>query len=150
MPFKPNKINRPKLRAYADYRDGHLYCRVNEGQRKQGDLLGGPRADGYWATYFDGKTHKLHQLVWAWHYDTDAPIINHINENKADNRIENLEAVDNRANILHSLPSRNLPPNVQERCGRYRCVWSQNNRTINTATFDTPEEALEAMRRVRT
>jgi len=143
MPIKAKKVDRVKLRALTVYRDGHLYRASGGPGWRQGQRLGWQRRDRYWQASFDGKTYYLHQLVWAWHNDCDADILNHINEDKSDNRIENLEPISNRDNVLYSMQPRELPVNVQERCGRFRCSWNQDGKTRNTSTWDTIEEALE-------
>lgn len=56
---------------------------------------------GYYqvASYKEGNHNKLlHRLIWEDHYQTKIPenyVIHHINENKLDNRIQNLQCVEN-------------------------------------------------------
>lgn len=149
MPFKAKEIDRAKLRALTEYRDGHLYRASGGPGWKQGQRVGSQRPDGYWQASFCGKIYYLHQLIWARHNDYDAAIINHINEDKSDNRIENLEPISNRDNVLYSLPPRKLPANVQERYGRFRCLWSQDGKGRHTSTWGTVEEALKERDRLK-
>ena len=50
------------------------------------------------------RTHKAHRLVWEWHYGPipDGMQVNHIDLDKANNRIANLELVTPSGNIAHS------------------------------------------------
>ena len=51
------------------------------------------------------KHMKMHRAIWVWHYGCFPMMeIDHINGNKADNRIENLREVsdhENKLNIMH-------------------------------------------------
>lgn len=72
-----------------------------------------------------GKTHKVHQLV-AMIFMNHIPngyktIINHKNENKTDNRLENLELCTNRYNVVYSIDKRKTS-------SQYTGVWWHNQR----------------------
>lgn len=90
-----------KVISYNKYKKGHI-------------LKAGLDGNGYPAVmikYDDGKfrMRHVHRLVAeAFIPNPDnLPVINHINERKTDNRVENLEWTTQRQNVVHSIPHRN-------------------------------------------
>lgn len=80
-----------------DYKDGELYWKVNKTTR---NLIGkrvGSFAHGYKTVMVDGKNWRIHRLVYLMHHGHLPKMIDHINNDRSDNRIENLrEANDNQ------------------------------------------------------
>ena len=140
-------IDRAALRAATYYRGGRLYwSSPPRGCLKHAPLGGSIRAQ-YMQVMFQRKQYSLHTLIWAWHYDTDPPMINHINEDKLDNRIENLEPSDARHNKRHSTKGkRDLPPCIYRNGNNYVARLStggrKNYKRHNSPTVSTVEEAL--------
>lgn len=69
-----------------DYAGGFIYW------KKNGRPAGSKNSRGYMTIRVDGKTYQVHRIVWALHNESVPEFIDHINGNKADNRIENLRA----------------------------------------------------------
>ena len=143
-------MDRAALRAATRYEDGRLYWvshpryKTMNGQPVGGDHLG---KNGYRQARFQGRVHSQHRLIWAWHHDSDPPQINHINEDKLDNRIENLEASNPRHNTRHS--SKNtLPVNIQRHGNGYRgrlSVGGRGGRRLYTKVVPTVEQAQQSL-----
>ena len=77
-----------------DKETGLFYWLVSKGSVKAGQLAG-RLVLGYVMIGIDGYHHRAHRLAWLYIYGTfpnkeNKPFIDHINRNKADNRIENL------------------------------------------------------------
>lgn len=66
------------------YNDGHLY-RIKTGKR-----AGCVRKDGYVQIRINYKFYLAHRLIYLLHYNTLPAIIDHIDGNQSNNKIENL------------------------------------------------------------
>ena len=131
-----------ELRLLFDYQDGDLVSKTDVCRgRKKGDVVGTVAKDGYrYVTLNKGK-FLHHRLVWIWHNGEVPLILDHINSNPSDNRIENLRELSHRENILRS-KVKDLPPGVcfHKMTGRYQAQYSRNYLGL----YDTPEQAHNA------
>ena len=66
--------------------------------RLVGKPIGRYDRDGYLRASFRNKTQRVHRLVWLYVYGVWPEIIDHINHNKADNRVINLRSVSRLEN----------------------------------------------------
>lgn len=82
-----------------------------------GDILGKVnKKDGYLYTYINSYLYSIHRLAWLYVYGYHAPeLIDHINRDKLDNKINNLR----KANKVEN--SRNSNVNINNKSG-YRGV----------------------------
>lgn len=140
-------IDRAALRAATYYRNGRLYWASPPPGCVKDAPLGGSVRSLYMQAMFQRKNYSLHELVWAWHNDSNPPAINHINEDKLDNRIENLEASDPRHNRRHSASRRrDLPPCIYKTpygyIARLAVGGRKNYKRHNSPTVSTAQEAL--------
>jgi len=55
-------------------------------------------SNGYFVANFGNTTYLYHRLIFLFHHQTLSKMIDHINHNKTDNRIENLRAATNTQN----------------------------------------------------
>ena len=114
-----------------------------------GDVAGSVNKFGYITIGIKKKIYKAHRLAWLYIYGNwPDGLIDHINGNKADNRITNLRVVNETGN------SQNIRrPNRRNKSGFLGVIWFQNkwraSITINRKThrigdYATPEEAHQA------
>lgn len=90
-----------------------------------------------------------HRLMWFWVHGVWPPeMIDHINGNTSDNRIENLRAVSNAVNLQNRRKASAVNKlgflGVHFARGRYRASLGVDGKTMNLGRFKTPEEAQEA------
>lgn len=83
---------------YSVTRDGRLYS-----HRSDKFLSNKPHSSGYVYWRLSSKHYKAHRVVaMTFLGGIDGKVINHINVNRADNRVENLEIVTHKQNSEHA------------------------------------------------
>lgn len=101
---------------------------------------------GYRVTGFNGREYGVHRLVWLWWHGRHARgCIDHINLDRADNRIENLRKCSHSENMANRRIQSNNTSGFKgvahhKASGR----WQANIGRTYLGLFDTPEEAHKA------
>lgn len=92
------------LHELFDYRDGELFWKVNSGNRKNlaGSKAGTINNSGYASVCVNQKEHLVHRLIYAMFHGSFDGIIDHIDGNKLNNRVENLRIASYSQNSFNS------------------------------------------------
>lgn len=90
-----SNLNKELLNEYFTYSNGNLYWKKKTGYKPVvGNLVCNKlSSNGYNILGFFGKRYYQHQIIFLMHHGYLPKCIDHINQNKADNRIENLRDV---------------------------------------------------------
>ena len=92
-------ITQEQLHHLYEYRDGELYYKTKTSRKlKIGDVVGTTNSFGYKVTKIDYKSYRVHRLIFMYHYGYMPKIIDHIDGNRSNNRIENLREVSQGQN----------------------------------------------------
>lgn len=94
-------ITQSQVAECFEYRDGTLYWRGVTHPNKQylaDKPAGSIHKTGYRHVTWMGKVHKVHRLIFLMHHGYLPPEVDHINGDRADNRIENLRAANRSEN----------------------------------------------------
>lgn len=136
---------------------GELW-RLWKSRRRKGDLeariCGSLNAKGYRITMFKGNRIKVHRLVWALvHGEWPPDCLDHINGNRADNRIENLRVVTNYQNSLNAKTRVGVSGvkgvTWDKRKRKWDAVIRANGKKNRVGRFKSLEDAVIAMRLAR-
>jgi len=139
-----------------DKETGNLIWKVsNTNKQKIGDIAGSlnPK-EGYIRVGVNGKKYYAHRLIFLYHKGYLPKTIDHINCDKADNRIENLRAVTASQNQHNrKLNSNNTSgykgvyyhKPLNKWCAKIRL----ESKRMHLGYYNTPEEATEVLRKAR-
>lgn len=119
--FKTNVLTLSDIEGLVEYDETSPSClrhkcwnnsRIKKTARYAGDVAGylneRENSPPYYKIRLNGKQVSVHRAVWILHNGEipDGMVINHINNNSLDNRIENLELVSQAVNSRRSVKSK--------------------------------------------
>lgn len=90
-------ITQEYLQSFFEYKDGMLYRRYSAANNKikAGDVAARlHKATGYYRICIDNKRYPLHRVMYLYHHGYMPEIVDHIDCDKTNNRIENLRDAD--------------------------------------------------------
>jgi hypothetical protein len=145
------------LRALFELQlDGQLLRKVTTNPRAPAHAYSGsPNKAGYLRTRVLGKLYYNHHLVWFLHHGAWPSALDHINGNRADNRLENLRICNQQQN-MHNARKRSDSEtgvkgvNWRPTKNKYRARIVVNRKEIRLGHYDTLEEAQRAVEQART
>lgn len=142
-------MTQEQLRDIFEYKDGQLIYKITTSPRAIiGNVAGCKNSGGYIGISINYKPIMAHRLIWIYH-NGDIPVgleIDHINQIKDDNRIENLRLATRSQNQC------NRPKFKNNKSGykgvyhdKYRNKWrariTVNKKVIRIGYFDSADEA---------
>ena len=137
-----------------DKETGNLIWKIqNQGARK-GSIAGALRPDGRYQIAINKKLYLTHRLVFLMHKGYLPEILDHINNDAGDNRIENLRAASRSQNAYNSKLASNNKSGYKgvfwlKENKKWRAGITFNKKAIYLGCFDNVEEAAEVVRKAR-
>ena len=148
MDLSQNLVEQPVFKAipgfedkYQATTDGRIYSLKTNKFLKPGD-----DTYGYNIVSLDKKSHKVHRLVASTFLvnDTNKTLVDHINQNRKDNRVENLRYVDNSQNQRNT-KKREMKPkdmkNILIKNSTFKVSLKQKDQPSVYKSFKTLDEA---------
>lgn len=144
------ELTQERVRQLFDYVDGQLIAKERAKGRKPGKPVG-CESKGYLIAMVAGRLYKVHRLIYLWHHGILPLIVDHIDCNRGNNRIENLRAADHYGNSRNARLSKNNTSgykgvSLDKRRNKWMAQLSLDRRHIHLGYFDNPELAAEAYR----
>ena len=103
MKSKGIHVSQEVLSELLEYReDGALLWKVSRGGRHPGDMAGTKDPHGYTLVSVNGQRYLAHRIIFYMLTGQWPEIVDHINGDPTDNRIENLRASSHRLNKANS------------------------------------------------
>jgi hypothetical protein len=150
-------LTQARVREFFDYHPdiGILTHRTTRHNRvKVGDVLGYVhKKHGHIVCEVDGREYQLHRLIWLWWYGVwPSDQVDHENEIKTDNRIDNLRDASNAQNQRNiGGLQKNNKSGVRGVCwsaqrGKWWVQIGYDGKGHSVGFFDTLDEAARARR----
>lgn len=87
-----------------EYKDGELFWKSDRGnQVKAGALAGSKSMYGYWEIRYKSKLYLRHRIIYLMFKNSWPDIIDHIDQNRTNDKIENLREVNKSQNNHNSI-----------------------------------------------
>ena len=146
------ELTAEKVRELLDYDQatGLFNWRVDVARnRKAGQLAGSLSTQGYVVITINGRTYKAHRLAWVHFYGHwPTSILDHINQNRSDNRIVNLRLADPIINGKNRKPNKGREGLTGATFVQSRQRWVASimvdKRRVHLGSFITHQEAVKA------
>jgi len=141
------EITQDRVLELFYYQNGKLYSKKNNKEM-------GCYASRYARIGIDNKNYKLHRIIFLYHNGYMPKMIDHINGNRFDNRIENLREVTNVQNRYNSRlysTSKSGVKNVywQKNVGKWNVTMTINGKRKNFGYYTDLEEANQVAINIR-
>lgn len=122
-------ITQELLNELFEYKDGNLYWKNHKYKLLNGKKAGSIQGNGYIRVRIFGNPYKAHRLIFLMKYGYLPKEVDHINNNRSDNRIENLRAATKSQNRQNSLISKSNKSGVKGVC------WDKTNNKWKVTMF---------------
>jgi hypothetical protein len=141
-----------RLRKLLDYdpETGIFRWKISAGSVSAGQVAGSGNGKGYLQIVIDYRKYRVHRLAWMHVYGVlPAEHIDHIDGNRANNRIANLREATNAENLHNRGKNANNKSGFkgvswENRARRWRAVIVARGRQIYLGHYDNPEAAHAA------
>lgn len=134
-------VTQERLKELFDYQDGALIRRKDG--RSAVIAMGAKR---YARVSVDGKAQALHRMIYLWHHGILPKTLDHIDGNRANNKIENLREATQQQNCLnrkHHTNSKSPYKNVywSEAANKWAVMVSVNKQRTYLGVYEDIELA---------
>ncbi len=153
-------LTQDQIKELFDYQDGFLIYKNNGLRTKVGQKVGWKNGNGYLRTDINMKKFYVHRLIWMFFYgDPSDKLVDHIDRDKSNNRIENLRLVDKSLNGLNRHKARSdsttgligvLSGKTRKGTNQFTAKLTVNGNTVFQKTFKTAVEAHNAYLNAKT
>lgn len=97
------ELTQQQVQSLFDYREGKLFWKHSHarGKIKEGQEAGCLSSRGYHRVMIGYKEYPTHRIIFLFHHGYVPKVIDHINNDSLDNRIENLREASYQTNMYN-------------------------------------------------
>jgi hypothetical protein len=139
-------ITQAELKNLFDYVDGQLIAKTNNNTRKAGDALRSITGKGYLSGRINGRTYRVHRLVFLYFHGFMPPQVDHIDGNRQNNRIENLRkatSAQNNQNRMATGASKIKGVVWHKQSKKWVASICINRKSVHLGSFEKIEDAAQ-------
>jgi hypothetical protein len=114
-----NILTQEYVQEVFKYKDGELFWKIQKGYMKPGYKAGCSDSEGYKVLQLNQKAYKLHRIIFLYHHGYLPDEIDHIDNNKSNNLIENLREATRSNN------AKNIKLRKNNTSGVKNVVWNK-------------------------
>jgi hypothetical protein len=149
-----NTLTKEYLVELFDYKDGKLFWKVNRCRAKLGSEAGRTKTNKYCEVRVDGKLHGTHRLIFLMHNGFLPKVIDHIDGNPSNNRLENLRPATHEENMWNARLSTTNTSGFKgvswnKNSGQWQAQCNVKNKNHYLGLFDDIFEAAAAVKKFR-
>ena len=143
-----------ELNKLLFYSEGKLYRKDKNGKTDFSRVAGGKIGGGYILVSIRNKQYLAHRVIWKMFYDELPETIDHVNGDRADNRLENLRAATKAENLRNAFLRKNNTSGVKgvswrKDANKWRGYVSLNGKQHLAGLFTDKNECIEAVKILR-
>lgn len=134
------------------YKDGGLYWNIRGKKIKFGSRAGSLGADGYRRIKHRNRYYMEHRLIFLLHHGYLPHLLDHIDGDPTNNRVENLRScnyAENNRNSRHTSTSGVKGVTWDSSRNKWRCQIHVDSKNYNLGRYDTLEEATKVINTAR-
>ena len=146
-------ITQSEVKRIFVYKNGNLHWNIPKQNIQIGDIAGHVDKYGYRRVQLEYKRYRIHHLVWLYHYGYLPKMLDHINRNRDDNRLENLREVNSKQNNQNRAAHKGNSSgykgvSFRKANNKYFASIKVDGKSRYIGYFNTAEEAKEAYDKV--
>ncbi len=147
-------LTQKRVQEVFGYSNGELIWKLKTGDKVViGEPAGTPTHYGYIQIGLDKKLYKRSRLIFLWHHGYLPKVVDHVNHERSDDRIENLRDASHQENSHNSVVGRGSCRSrgvcYRKRSNNYHSQIRLKGRSYHIGVFETEKEASEAYERRR-
>lgn len=152
MTTEKPEVTQARLKELFVYKEGALWNKVTRNNHVKAGTPAGHKSDrGYINIRVDQRMYRAHRLIFLFHHGWLPKLIDHIDCDRTNNRIENLRACTksengmNRAKSTSSTGFRNVYRNGE----KFYVSLRKQGKTVHIGIFSSVKDAAVAAARAR-